>query len=225
MRQALPGDVPLLVALMTEFYAETATPLDPRRAADAFAALLADGRLGNVWLIRTETQDVGYVVVTFCHSLEFGGKNAFVDDLFIQAAFRGAGPGHEGAGGGEDVLREPRGARPPIGNRPGQFRGPSVVSARGLRRDGSPAFDPDSIGRCRSAAEKALARRRQPPPSYCITIGSGMGPLAIRLCVPRATASGIARRYIPSISPSLFRIPLPFRGRTSRRRRRHPVLH
>jgi GNAT superfamily N-acetyltransferase len=93
MRQASPEDLPLLVALMTEFYAETATPLEPSRAADAFAALLADGRLGNVWLIKAEAQDVGYVVVTFCHSLEFGGKNAFVDDLFIQAPFRGAGLG------------------------------------------------------------------------------------------------------------------------------------
>lgn len=93
MRQASLEDVPLLVALMTEFYAETSTPLDPTRAADAFAALLADHRLGNVWLIQAKTQDAGYVVVTFCHSMEFGGESGFVDDLFIQAAFRGAGLG------------------------------------------------------------------------------------------------------------------------------------
>jgi diamine N-acetyltransferase len=95
MRQASLLDLPLLVALMTEFYAETATPLDPIRAGDAFAALLADDRLGNVWLIQAGTRDVGYVVVTFCHSMEFGGKNGFVDDLFIQAPFRGAGLGTE----------------------------------------------------------------------------------------------------------------------------------
>lgn len=93
MRQASPEDVPLLVALMTEFYAETSTPMDPARAVDAFAALLADHRLGSVWLIQAETQEVGYVVVTFCYSMEFAGPNAFVDDLFIQAAFRGAGLG------------------------------------------------------------------------------------------------------------------------------------
>lgn len=83
----------MLVALMTEFYTEAATPLDPNRAADAFAALLADDRLGKVWLIQAGAQDVGYVVVTFCYSMEFGGPNAFVDDLFIQSAFRGAGLG------------------------------------------------------------------------------------------------------------------------------------
>jgi ribosomal protein S18 acetylase RimI-like enzyme len=79
--------------LMREFYAEAATPLDGARAAEAFAALLADDRLGKVWLIQEGNNDVGYVVVTFSYSMEFGGRNGFVDDLFIQAAFRGAGLG------------------------------------------------------------------------------------------------------------------------------------
>ena len=93
MRPAGDEDVPLLVALMTEFYVEAATPLDASRAAAAFAALLADDRLGNVWLIRRGHEDVGYVVVTFSYSVEFGGRNAFVDDLFIRAPFRGQGLG------------------------------------------------------------------------------------------------------------------------------------
>lgn len=83
----------MLVALMTEFYSEASTPLDSTRAAAAFAALLADDRLGHVWLIQADGNDVGYVVVTFSYSMEFGGPNAFVDDLFIQAPFRGAGLG------------------------------------------------------------------------------------------------------------------------------------
>ena len=93
MRPASTEDVPLLVALMTEFYAEAATPLDAARAAQAFAELLANDRLGKVWLIQAGDDDVGYVVVTFSYSLEFGGRNAFLDDLFIRAAFRGAGLG------------------------------------------------------------------------------------------------------------------------------------
>lgn len=93
MRPASLEDIPRLVALMTEFYAESATPLDPARAAEAFAALLADDSLGRVWLIQAGPDEVGYVVVTFSYSMEFGGPNAFVDDLFIQSAFRGAGLG------------------------------------------------------------------------------------------------------------------------------------
>lgn len=78
---------------MTEFYSESATPLDSARAAAAFAALLTDDRLGHVWLIQAGKNEVGYVVVTFSYSMEFGGPNAFVDDLFIQAPFRGVGIG------------------------------------------------------------------------------------------------------------------------------------
>lgn len=93
MRPAAVEDVSRLLALMREFYAETATPLDATRATEAFEALLADDRLGRVWLIQAGKNDVGYVVITFSYSMEFGGRNAFLDDLFIQAPFRGAGLG------------------------------------------------------------------------------------------------------------------------------------
>jgi ribosomal protein S18 acetylase RimI-like enzyme len=93
MRQASIEDAPRLVDLMTEFYAESATPLDLTRAADAFETLLADDRLGKIWLIQAGTDDVGYAVVTFSYSMEFAGRNAFLDDLFIQSAYRGSGLG------------------------------------------------------------------------------------------------------------------------------------
>jgi len=93
MRKAASGDLQLLVALMTEFYAESPYTLNPRRAAEAFAPLLADDRLGHVWFIQADSADVGYVVVTLSYSMEYAGPSAIVDDLFIQPAFRGAGLG------------------------------------------------------------------------------------------------------------------------------------
>ena len=93
MRPAAPEDISLLVTLMTEFYAEAATPLNATRAAQAFALLIADDGLGKAWLIQSGTDDVGYLVLTFSYSMEFGGRTAFLDDLFIQAPFRGAGLG------------------------------------------------------------------------------------------------------------------------------------
>jgi GNAT superfamily N-acetyltransferase len=79
--------------MMTEFYAESSYTLNPRRACEAFAGLLADDRLGHAWFIQAGSEDVGYVVVTNCYSLEYGGSTAFVDDLFVRAAFRGVGLG------------------------------------------------------------------------------------------------------------------------------------
>ena len=52
MREAGRADVPELVGLMRAFYAESGFTLDEERAAAGFAALLADARLGRVWLIE-----------------------------------------------------------------------------------------------------------------------------------------------------------------------------
>src|SRR5262249_41224910 len=54
---------------------------------------LADDRLGRIWVIQAGSQDVGYIVLTLCYSMEYGGIIAFLDDLFIQSAFRRAGLG------------------------------------------------------------------------------------------------------------------------------------
>jgi GNAT superfamily N-acetyltransferase len=93
MRKASLADVEQLVTMMAEFYSESPYTLNLRRATEAFRLLLADERLGHVWLIQADSKDVGYVVVTLCHSMNYGGLSAVVDDFFIQRAFRGAGLG------------------------------------------------------------------------------------------------------------------------------------
>lgn len=93
MKRASANDVQQLVTMMGEFYAEGGFPLNHQRAAEAFATLLADDRLGYVWFIQTDGQDVGYLVLTLCYSMEYGGLNAFVDDLFVGLPFRRAGLG------------------------------------------------------------------------------------------------------------------------------------
>jgi len=93
MRKASPVDVDKLVSLMAEFYSASPYTLNPRRAREAFTPLLADERLGHVWFVQANSQDVGYVAVTLCHSMNYGGLCATVDDFFIQPAFRGAGLG------------------------------------------------------------------------------------------------------------------------------------
>ena len=45
------------------------------------------------WLLEFESQTVGYVVLTFGFSLEYGGLNAYVDELFVKPEFRGRGFG------------------------------------------------------------------------------------------------------------------------------------
>ena len=44
--------------------------------------MLGDPRLGRLFAIDDDGSVVGYLVLTFGFSLEFGGRNAVVDELF-----------------------------------------------------------------------------------------------------------------------------------------------
>ena len=61
--------------------------------ADTLRTLLADHSLGLVWLILAEGRVVGYIAICFGYSIEFMGKDAFVDEFFIHEAWRHRGIG------------------------------------------------------------------------------------------------------------------------------------
>src|SRR4051794_39403069 len=98
MRRATPNDIPLLVGLMRDFYAEAGFDLDDDRAASAFGAVLSDERLGYVWIIQgsaedvqDNAEDVGHVVVVTRYAMEYGGFIGCLDDLYVRPAWRNKG--------------------------------------------------------------------------------------------------------------------------------------
>ena len=93
VRLATTEDLRRLVDLMTDFYAESGYVLDRSHAEEAFAALLADPRLGRIWLIRRDSEYVGYVVIAFVFGMEYGGTMAVVDDFYVSPPSRIAGVG------------------------------------------------------------------------------------------------------------------------------------
>jgi GNAT superfamily N-acetyltransferase len=93
LHEAGRADVPELVGLMRAFYTESGFTLDEELAAAGFAALLADARLGRVWLIGPGEPASGYVVVTFVFAMEYGGMAAVVDDFYVRPEARGEGLG------------------------------------------------------------------------------------------------------------------------------------
>ena len=102
IRRADTSDVEFLVQLMAEFYSESGYDLDQDRAATAFGELLSDPLLGRVWVLG---EAVGYVVLTLGYSMEYGGRDACVDDLYVRKAHRRAGLGTAAL---EAVLNECR---------------------------------------------------------------------------------------------------------------------
>jgi len=92
-RKATLDDIPALVDMMQEFYAEADYSLDRQWAAASFSALLRDDSLGVVWIIADDSEPAGYVVLTVRFSMEYGGLDAFIDDLFIRPEWRRRGLG------------------------------------------------------------------------------------------------------------------------------------
>ena len=88
IRPATMADVPALVSLMGEFYAEANFPLPVAQATHTFERLLAAPELGAVWVMSHHGAPAGFVVLTVAFSMEYGGLRGFVDDLFVAPQHR-----------------------------------------------------------------------------------------------------------------------------------------
>jgi diamine N-acetyltransferase len=90
---AVENDLDILLSLMRQYYAFDGHAFELSRARPALLALLRDSSLGRVWLIRDRGTVAGYVVLAFGYSLEYVGRDAFIDELFLKEEFRGRGWG------------------------------------------------------------------------------------------------------------------------------------
>jgi len=91
---ATSDDVETLIVMMRELYAHDGlAPLDEATARRALLGVIGDDTLGRVFLILLSNEVVGYAVLTFGYSLEFHGRDAFVDEIYLRAEHRGLGIG------------------------------------------------------------------------------------------------------------------------------------
>jgi ribosomal protein S18 acetylase RimI-like enzyme len=76
---------------MREFYAEAGIPLDEVWAGHAFEILVQAPQHGAVWLIESDGEAIGHVVLSIRFAMEFGGFSGYIDDLFVRPAYRRRG--------------------------------------------------------------------------------------------------------------------------------------
>ena len=87
------SDTELLIQFIQEFYKYDDHPFDEASIRAALAKILNDNSLGRVWLIQQDNQAIGYIVLTFGYSLEYRGRDAFIDEFYIRESHRGQGVG------------------------------------------------------------------------------------------------------------------------------------
>jgi ribosomal protein S18 acetylase RimI-like enzyme len=100
------NDLPSLLTLMHELYANQHMIFDPDVAAAAARALLRDESLGRIFLIHSGGHLAGYFALTFCFSLEFHGRFGLLDELYVRERCRGQGLGRQAEALATTICKE-----------------------------------------------------------------------------------------------------------------------
>jgi len=88
---ATPADAPKLLGLVAAFHTEYGLDLDNAQREAALMPLLDRSPLGAAWLFGPSLSPTGYVIITFGWSIELGGMDAFVDELYVRPNVRKRG--------------------------------------------------------------------------------------------------------------------------------------
>jgi len=82
-----------LLPLVEAFQREEGYSTGDAALAEALAALLRDASAGRVLIAREAGAPIGYAALCYGYSIEFRGRDAFVDELYVAPAQRGRGLG------------------------------------------------------------------------------------------------------------------------------------
>jgi GNAT superfamily N-acetyltransferase len=92
IRRATPDDLEMLIEMNAQYCAAEQVPADPHRARAGFAPLLADDTHGSVHMVLNPLgQVVGYAVLARSWSVEIGGAEVVLDELFVRTRGQGIG--------------------------------------------------------------------------------------------------------------------------------------
>jgi ribosomal protein S18 acetylase RimI-like enzyme len=96
-REAAPEDEAVLLRMMRKLAEQEPGAIVFHESAvrAALQEFLADRQFGRVWLILAEQQPVGYVVLTLGFSFEYHGREAFIDELYVEPEHRRKGLGRQ----------------------------------------------------------------------------------------------------------------------------------
>lgn len=95
-----------VLPLVRAYYEFDGIAFQRERVQAALETLLRDSSLGLVWIVRSQANDVGYVILTFGFDLEFGGSTATITELYILPAYRRSGFGARAMERLEGLCRE-----------------------------------------------------------------------------------------------------------------------
>jgi len=106
-REATATDVPDLLRMMKRLaFQEPALPFDERMVTQTWRQFFSSAEFGRAWLFSAGSELAGYVILTLGYSFEYRGREAFVDELYVEEKFRRRGVGRRAMEFVEERARE-----------------------------------------------------------------------------------------------------------------------
>jgi ribosomal protein S18 acetylase RimI-like enzyme len=91
-RRATPDDAPTLLQMCRDFHAEDGSPLDA--AGEATIEHVARGEpMAPAYMLEENNAPAGFFILTLGYSVENGGMDGFIDDIYLLPHLRGQGLG------------------------------------------------------------------------------------------------------------------------------------
>ena len=92
---AAPSDLDRLMPMVRAYHEAEGIDVPDEHRKDAILPLLEGSPHGAIWFIGPKMSPVGYVAVSFGWSIELGGMDGFIDEIWIREKVRGRGMGGE----------------------------------------------------------------------------------------------------------------------------------
>ena len=89
------SDIETLSSMMKDFYAIDNYPISIEKSKMLLNEFIQNENLGKSYLIYKEEKIAGYFIITYVFSFEYGGRIAFLDELYIKSEFRNQGIGND----------------------------------------------------------------------------------------------------------------------------------
>lgn len=97
LKRADERELDVVLAYVCAYHEFEDLRLSDRQRSSAIRPLLGESPFGRIFLICRGAEPIGYIAVCFGYSIEFQGRDAFIDEMFI-------GPEHRGKGYGREAL-------------------------------------------------------------------------------------------------------------------------
>jgi ribosomal protein S18 acetylase RimI-like enzyme len=93
LKLATVADLPTVFPRTRALNDHEGITIDSPRLEAALKQLLGNPGFGGVWLVKRVSETIGYAIVTYGFDLEFGGREGWLTELWIDTDQRGNGAG------------------------------------------------------------------------------------------------------------------------------------